>query len=110
MPRVRELDPTQEHVLCYACNTWREYKHIVTHWIRARHKETHGTIDVGRLRPQKLFDRSRIPETLATTFHDVGKEHSLEQPQEEDEPLRPVQEDEDYPGAGMCSWCHILIS
>lgn len=111
MPRVRGLDPTQEHILCPACKTWREYKHILTHWTRARHKEKYGNLDLAHLpSPKRLFDISRIPETAAQIFHDVDSKHSPEQPQEEDEPLEPVQEDQDYPGAGMREWSQILMS
>jgi len=109
MPRVRELDLSQEHVLCYACNTWREYKNILTHWVRAKHKETHGIINIDRLQPQSLFDISRIP-ILAPTFHNVNNKCSPEQPQEEDEPLEPFEDDEDYPGAGMRGCCYTLMS
>jgi hypothetical protein len=104
MPRISVYNPSEEHVLCYGCDTWKPVKTIVTHWTRAKHESTHGQLDTAQLgQPRPLFDAAKIPEAVTRTVRGMVIENSAEQPPSEDESSHSVRNDEVYPGAGIPS-------
>jgi hypothetical protein len=104
MPRTRALDITKKHVMCPACGKWVEFDRIRRHWLSSKHNESQ-TLDYSTLKPRLLTDLSLV----AQTERSVVREPSPVQHQEEDEPLEPFREDEDYPNAGMRAGFKILM-
>ena len=110
MPQSQQFDLTKEHVICYVCNDIVQYDTFQCHYIAKKHRDTHGGINFDKVDPIMLFDISRIPERTVPVLNNISSEQGSEQSEQDDESLQPIQEDQDYKGAGMLEDYQVLMN